>query len=88
MADRSLFSTIVELDFNHLMKCQGATESVAPLPTRTPVDDFVLWMLAGGFVVASYSMEEQVFTCRVSCLTIELSGVRAWAELPDTSKLV
>ncbi|MFJ7794648.1 hypothetical protein [Pseudomonas sp. NPDC096950] len=83
-----MYSTIVELDFNHLMKFQGATESVAPLPARATVNDFVLWMLAGDFVVASYSMEEQVFTCRVSGLTIELSGVRAWAELPDTSKLV
>lgn len=85
-----MLSTIVELDFSHVLKFGGATqtETLAPLPTCAPANDFLLWMRAGEFVVASYNMENQVFTCRASGLTIELSGVRAWAELPDTSKLV
>lgn len=89
-ADRSLLSTIVELDFSHVLKFQGATqtETVAPLPTCAPANDFLLWMRAGEFVVASFGMQSQVFKCRATELSIELSDIRAWAELPDATKLV
>jgi hypothetical protein len=83
-----VYSTIVELDFNHLLKFPGAAESVAPMPASAAVNGFLLWMGAGGFLVADYSVDSQVFTCRVSGLSIELSNVRAWAELPDPVSLV
>lgn len=77
-----MWSTIIELEFVHLMGKPGEPVSGCYLPSAATPNGFLVWVCTGEVVHGAYSVDRKTFTRSADRQELKLDDVRAWASLP------